>query len=202
MHVSILSICSFSGRLLSGKARLNIAVSMTMPTRLTMTTGIGSDFLVQLRLSRLWCLFLSAVVFTVSQLAGAAIAGPHALALVSTATGLAYGFLFGVFPSLVAHAFGIGGLTQNWGVMTLAPVVSGNVFNLVYGAVYDAHSTLAPGGSERRDCRDGLRCYRAAFYVTFCSGLAGVAVCLWSVWTERRIHGPARARKAGHERLA
>lgn len=171
---------------------------MKMLTRFTI--GIGSDFLVKLNLSRFWCLFISAVVFTFTQLAGSVISGPHELVLVSASTGLAYGFLFGVFPSLVAHTFGIGGLTQNWGIMTLAPVISGNVFNLLYGTIYDNHSMVAPSGE--RDCRDGLKCYQVAFYVTFFSGVAGVAVCLWSIWTERRIHGSARARKVEHERLA
>jgi len=46
---------------------------------------------------------------------------------------VAYGFLFGVYPSLVAETFGVHGLSQNWGCMTLAPVISGNIFNLLYG---------------------------------------------------------------------
>lgn len=46
---------------------------------------------------------------------------------------MAYGFLFGVFPSLVAECFGVNGLSQNWGCMTLAPIVFGNIFNLLYG---------------------------------------------------------------------
>lgn len=163
-------------------------------------TGIGSDLLVKkLNMSRFWCLFISAVVFTITQLAGSVISNPHELVLVSGCTGLAYGFLFGVFPSLVAHAFGIGGLTQNWGVMTLAPVISGNVFNLLYGHIYDNHSMVAPSGE--RDCRDGLGCYQAAYYMTFFSGIAGIVVCLWSIWTEKRAHIPVHG-KVEHERLA
>ncbi len=46
---------------------------------------------------------------------------------------MAYGFLFGVYPSLVAECFGVNGLSQNWGCMTLAPIVFGNIFNLLYG---------------------------------------------------------------------
>ncbi|KNG86338.1 MFS transporter [Aspergillus nomiae NRRL 13137] len=179
MHVSILSFGNFIGRLFS---------------------GIGSDLLVKkLDMSRFWCLFISAVVFTVTQLAGAAISNPHQLMVVSGFTGVAYGFLFGVFPSLVAHTFGIGGLSQNWGVMTLAPVLSGNVFNLLYGSIYDRHSVVGPDGD--RDCPDGLGCYRTAYYTTFFSGVAGVIVCLWSILRERRVHGAIR-KKIEHDRLA
>ncbi|KAL1884547.1 hypothetical protein Plec18167_002137 [Paecilomyces lecythidis] len=179
MHVSVLSICSFLGRLLS---------------------GIGSDLLVKkLNMSRFWCLFFSAILFTVTQLAGSSISEPHELVLISGATGLAYGFLFGVYPSLVAHTFGINGLTQNWGIMTLAPVFSGNVFNLLYGSIYDRHSVVAPDGE--RDCREGLSCYQAAYYTTFFSGVAGIGVTLWSIWQERRVHG-ARLAKLSHDRIA
>ncbi|OGM40681.1 MFS transporter [Aspergillus bombycis] len=179
MHVSVLSFGNFIGRL---------------------SSGIGSDLLVKkLDMSRFWCLFISAVVFTVTQLAGAAISNPHQLIVVSGFTGIAYGFLFGVFPSLVAHTFGIGGLSQNWGVMTLAPVLSGNVFNLLYGSIYDRHSVVGPDGD--RDCPDGLGCYRTAYYTTFFSGVAGVIVCLWSILRERRVHGAIR-KKIEHDRLA
>ncbi|EAW14187.1 putative MFS transporter [Aspergillus clavatus NRRL 1] len=180
MHVSILSFGNFIGRLLS---------------------GIGSDLLVKkLNMSRFWCLLISATVFTATQLAGAAISNPHQLVVVSGFTGFAYGFLFGVFPSLVAHTFGIGGLSQNWGVMTLAPVVSGNLFNLLYGSTFDKNSIVGPDGE--RDCPDGLGCYQRAYYTTFFSGVAGIIVCLWSIWSENRIHKKVLHKKLEHERLA
>lgn len=178
MHVSILSFGNFLGRLLS---------------------GIGSDILVKkLDMSRFWCLLISSVVFTLTQLAGSSISNPNTLAIVSAFTGIAYGFLFGVFPSLTAHTFGIGGLSQNWGVMTLAPVFSGNIFNLIYGTVYDRHSVVNPEGD--RDCPDGLACYQSAYYLTFLSGLAGILVCLWSIYREKQIHG-STMKKSDH-RLA
>ncbi|EAU38072.1 conserved hypothetical protein [Aspergillus terreus NIH2624] len=166
----------------------------------TVRLRIGSDVLVKkLDMSRFWCLFISSVVFTVTQLAGAAISNPHQLVVVSGFTGVAYGFLFGVFPSLVAHTFGIGGLSQNWGAMTLAPVLSGNVFNLLYGSIYDRHSVVGPDGD--RDCPDGLTCYQSAYYTTFFSGVAGILVCLWSIMREKRVHDAVR-KKIEHDRLA
>ncbi|KAJ5173425.1 hypothetical protein N7492_006018 [Penicillium capsulatum] len=178
MHVSILSFGNFLGRL---------------------SSGIGSDILVKkLNMSRFWCLLLSSVVFTLTQLGGASISSPNTLVLVSALTGIAYGFLFGVFPSLTAHTFGIGGLSQNWGVMTLAPVFSGNVFNLLYGTVYDRHSVIGSDGDS--ECPDGLACYRSAYYFTFFSGLAGIGVCLWGILRERHIHNGGR-KKTDH-RLA
>ncbi|KAH8894053.1 MFS general substrate transporter [Thozetella sp. PMI_491] len=144
MHVSILSVGSFMGRMLS---------------------GVGSDFLVKvLRASRVWCLVIASGIFCIAQLCALNVTNPHYLIFVSSLSGLGYGFLFGGFPSIVAETFGIHGLSQNWGFMTLSPIISGNIFNLFYGMVFDAHSIVGPNGE--RSCPDGLQCYWAAYMVT------------------------------------
>lgn len=104
-------------------------------------------------MSRFWCLFVSSFIFCIGQICAIIIENPHVLVLLSGLTGctsplyhfhslayllrilgtVAYGFLYGVFPSLVAATFGIGGLSTNWGFMTLAPVIFGNIFNILYG---------------------------------------------------------------------
>lgn len=199
MHVSILSCGNFVGRLSSGMCIVEHLQYRSSTDHLILLLGIGSDLLVKkLNMSRFWCLFVSAVVFTGTQFAGAMISNPNTLVIVSGLTGIAYGFLFGVLPSLVAHTFGIGGLSQNWGVMILAPVLSGNVFNLLYGSIYDKHSVVGPDGE--RDCPDGLGCYQAAYYTTFFSGVAGIVVCLWSIMREKQIHSAHK--KLEHDRLA
>ena len=184
MHVSIISFGSFSGRLLS---------------------GIGSDLLVsKLNRSRFWCLFVSAIIFTIANFLATAISNPNLLILVSTLTGLAYGFLFGVYPSLVAHAFGVNGLSQNWGTMTLAPVITGNIYNILYGRVYDSHSVVEENGD--RECLEGLECYRAAYWVTFFSAIGAIGLCLWSIWHENEVHKrkskEGKERRTDHERIS
>nr|KMM70567.1 hypothetical protein CPAG_06878 [Coccidioides posadasii RMSCC 3488] len=165
IHVSTLSVLSFIGRLIS---------------------GIGSDLLVKhLKMSRQWCVFAASLFFCAGQLAGAQVSNPHHLILVSGMTGFAYGMLFGVYPSLVAHTFGIGGISQNWGIMTLAAVVGGNTFNLIYGSIYDRNSVILPNGD--RDCREGLACYRTAYWVTSYAGIAGALITLWGIWHEKRV---------------
>ncbi|KAK0102101.1 hypothetical protein ONS96_006064 [Cadophora gregata f. sp. sojae] len=165
MHVSILSVCSFVGRL---------------------SSGVGSDFLHKvLHASRLWCLTIAATIFLVAQVLALSVETPHYLSLVSSLTGLAYGFLFGCFPSLVAEAFGVHGLSTNWGCMTLSPVISGNIFNLFYGFVFDKHSIVKPGGE--RECTEGLACYRSAYIITVFACLAGLAISLWSIWYTHQL---------------
>ncbi|CEI65773.1 unnamed protein product [Fusarium venenatum] len=166
MHVSALSICSFLGRL---------------------SSGVGSDFLVnRLHASRLWCLVAACIIFIFAQVCALNVENPHWLGLVSGPSGLAYGFLFGVSPSLVAETFGVGGLSQNWGFITMAPVFSSNVFNIFYGKIYDAHSVV-----------DGLECYRSAYWVTLLSCCAGTGITLWAIRHRHAKH--QRAMNKGHE---
>ncbi|KAI2469941.1 MFS general substrate transporter [Annulohypoxylon bovei var. microspora] len=178
LHVSILSIGSFSGRLLS---------------------GVGSDFLVKvLRSSRVWCLVVASGIFSIAQVCALNVTNPHMLGFVSGFSGLGYGFLFGVFPSIVAESFGIHGLSQNWGFMTLSPVLSSNVFNLFYGAVFDAHSVVDRDGVS--SCADGLQCYQAAYVVTLGACGLGLVVTLWVIWHQWKSRlaesaGKGRARE-------
>ncbi|KAF5025179.1 hypothetical protein F66182_2755 [Fusarium sp. NRRL 66182] len=166
MHVSTLSICSFLGRL---------------------SSGVGSDFLVnRLHASRLWCLVVACVVFILAQVCALNVENPHLLGLVSGPSGLAYGFLFGVSPSLVAEQFGVRGLSQNWGFLTMAPVISSNIFNIFYGKVYDRHSVVGPGGE--RSCLEGLECYRSAYWVTLFALGAGTGITLWAIHHRHTKH--------------
>lgn len=160
VHVSLISLCSFSGRLAS---------------------GVGSDVIKsKMGMSRYWCLAAAAFVATIAQACALQIENPRHLWAVSSLAGLGYGITFGVFPALVSESFGIDGLSQNWGSMCLAAVLSGNAFNLIYGAVYDHHSSSAD-----QDCLDGLKCYRFAYWVTLVAALLALSVSLWGIRTER-----------------
>lgn len=116
--------------------------------------------------------------------------------MLSALSGLAYGVLFGVFPALVVDAFGPDGFAVNWGFMTLAPVVSGNIYNLFYGAVYDSNSVIEPDGS--RGCELGVGCYRTAYYVTLVSSILGIFACFWGIWTEHNRNRRELEEHEGH----
>lgn len=136
-----------------------------------------------LHASRLWCLFVACLIVLTAQVFAVGVRNPHFLGLVSAFAGLGHGILFGVFPSLVAEAFGIRGLSQNWGFMMLAPVVSSNVFNLFYGKTYDGHSIIGPDG--KRMCGQGLDCYRAAYWITLGACCGGLIITLRAIRHER-----------------
>lgn len=183
MHVSILSFFSFTGRLIA---------------------GIGSDFLLKhlgtRKGSRFWMLVCSSTLFIVAQYISITLSNPHLLALISSVTGLGYGMLFGVYPSIVAHNFGVAGLSQNWGTMTLAPVISGNIFNILYGRIYDSHSVVDKETGDR-ECTLGRDCYESAYMVTLAAAVAALGLSLWAVWrdwkdVENANHGRQRRRRS------
>jgi MFS family permease len=173
MHVSIISCLSFVGRLIS---------------------GIGSDYLVKtIHKSRFWCLVGSSAIFAIAQFAALSVENPYWLWIVSSISGLGYGVLFGVYPALVADAFGVSGLSANWGWMTLAPVIFGNVFNLVYGKVYDSHSKTSPDGDLI--CDNGIECYRDAYVVTTITAVVGICGALAATYRDTQ-------RMAGNRSIA
>ncbi|KAI5843277.1 major facilitator superfamily domain-containing protein [Tricharina praecox] len=154
LHVSIISIGSCTGRILS---------------------GISSDVLIRkFGTQRLWLIIFSSLLFFIAQLAALNISNPVHLWAVSTLTGLGYGFLFGVMPTIVSEAFGVHGLSTNWGTMTIAAVISGNTLNLFYGKVFDDHSVRDDQG--RRWCSSGLECYRNAYWISTLVVILGFAV--------------------------
>ncbi|KAK5135692.1 hypothetical protein LTR08_004993 [Meristemomyces frigidus] len=166
LHVSILSVCSFVGRL---------------------SSGIGSDWLIHHHASRFWTLVASACLFMLAQIVALTLSNPNQLFWLSGLTGLAYGALFGVYPAIVADAFGPSGMGINWGAITMAPVLSGNIFNLAYGRILDGHSYFeddGKGGGERL-CRDGRECYSSAYWITLVASTIGVG---WSLWCIRHEH--------------
>ncbi|KAK5734152.1 hypothetical protein LTR17_009135 [Elasticomyces elasticus] len=171
LHVSILSLCSFAGRLLS---------------------GIGSDWLVHHHASRFWTLVASAGLFCSAQVVALTLQNPNNLFWLSGLTGLAYGALFGVYPALVADAFGPTGLGINWGAMTMAPVLSGNIFNLFYGRILDGHSHWKAGdggghgeGGGETVCEEGRECYSGAYWLTLVASVIGVGWALWCIRHEK-----------------
>lgn len=94
--------------------------------------------------------------------------------------------LFGVYPSIVAHTFGVHGLSQNWGTMTLAPVISGNIFNLIYGKIYDSHSIVDDKNGDR-ECLQGKSCYSEAYWMTLCASVGAVLLSLYCIWHDNQM---------------
>ncbi|KAI0751758.1 MFS general substrate transporter [Daedaleopsis nitida] len=107
--------------------------------------GIIADFAKgRLRLPRSFCTVLVATMFIISQLTCYAIDDISNLWKASALLGLAYGGLFGLFPTLVIEWFGLQHFSENWGFVSLSPMLGGNVFSIAFGRNIDSHEDDAP----------------------------------------------------------
>lgn len=109
----------------------------------------------------------------------------------STVTGLMYGTLFGLCPVLTFEWFGLRHFSQNWGIVSLSPVLAGNVFNLLFGKIYDSH---VPKHGPSHLCPDGEECFRAVFRFTVFGAV--VATLLSMILIGRRAGWPGRRTSA------
>ncbi|CAD6901141.1 unnamed protein product [Tilletia controversa] len=157
--------------------------------------GLLSDLLVNYTSPpmRVWLLALVSLLAVSSQALAAmpdVITTVSRLLIVSSLTGLMYGTLFGISPSLAFEWFGMKHFSQNWGIVSLSPVVAGNVFNILFGRVFDAH---VPADAPSHQCPYGEECYRSVFVVTTVCCL--VAAVLSVVLIIRRAGWPGSERR-------
>lgn len=166
-QVSTLSICNFAGRVL---------------------IGLIADFTrIRLRLPRVYCFCLVSALFVVSQVYAINVEDVTHLWKATVLLGLAYGGLFGICPTIIIDWFGLAHLSENWGYVSLSPLLGGNLFSLMFGRNLDAHasdddsSTHSPLSLIKRaalpndhQCFDGRECYVSSLYVT-------VAACLFAL---------------------
>lgn len=164
--VSILSVFNFLGRLVM---------------------GIASDYFIHrvpecYRIShRVYFAVPCSALFLVSQLVASRAETPLGLMHAAGLTGLVYGMLFGLWPTLILEYFGIASFSANNGLASLAPAIGGNVANLVFGRIVDSHIVppSPPPLVERfadHQCMLGRECYLAAFTLT--QSMAVVAILL------------------------
>lgn len=93
---------------------------------------------------------------------------------------------FGLCPVLTFEWFGLRHFSQNWGIISLSPVLAGNIFNLLFGKVYDSH---VPKDGPSHICPDGEECFRFVFQVTVVAAI--VASILSIIVILRRAGRPA-----------
>ena len=77
---------------------------------------------------------------------------------------LSFGFL-SPLNDFIAH------VSENSSIVTLSVLVTGNIFSVMFGRIFDAHSTPTKYGMR---CLAGARCYSASLYVTTLACLGGL----------------------------
>ncbi|KAH9853298.1 MFS general substrate transporter [Lenzites betulinus] len=104
--------------------------------------GVIADFTKgKLRLPRSFCVVLVAIMFIISQVMCYSVDNIRDLWKASALLGAAYGGLFGLFPTLVIEWFGLPHFSENWGFVSLSPMLGGNIFSIAFGRNLDSHGT-------------------------------------------------------------
>ncbi|KAH6890095.1 hypothetical protein BKA70DRAFT_1329013, partial [Coprinopsis sp. MPI-PUGE-AT-0042] len=164
--------------------------------------GIISDFTKnRYELPRSYCLVLVAFVcFSAND-----------LWMASTVLGLGYGAAFSLFPTVCMEWFGLAHFSENWGYLSMSPMVAGNLFSLVFGYNLDRNEdkpSSAPAGGElsklatrtlrsifRRfptgapvdvRCSRGRDCYVDSLYLAMGATLVAVGLTIWASLRDRK----------------
>jgi len=169
-QVSTLSLANFFGRVLIGIAA-DIAKS-------------------RLRVPRSFCLPIVTILFILAELLLIAVGDVRHLWMASGLVGLAYGSWFGLLPTISIEWFGLAHFSENWGIISVFPVLGGNIFSIAFGRNLDAHETpesslvsrAFPSLAPHR-CLSGRECYVQTLYWNVWACVA--ALCL-SIWAGRR----------------
>ncbi|KAF8173863.1 major facilitator superfamily domain-containing protein [Mycena galopus ATCC 62051] len=176
-QVSTISIMNFAGRILIG------LISDSLKNRLGFP--------------RSYSLLLVSTLFFCSQLLAASIDDVTGLWKASALVGLAYGTIFGIFPTVCIEFFGLAHFSENWGYLSLSPLVGGNLFSIAFGRNLDAHepgetaatTAVAAAGAVAggaRQCLEGRSCYVATLGLTGTACFAAILLSALAAWRERR----------------
>lgn len=141
LQVSIISIASFSGRLVS---------------------GFLSDFIYKkFHIQRLWIVLVTTMLLALGQFISIInVNNPHLISLASAIIGASYGLTFGTYPAVIADKFGTKTFSTTWGLICTGPLFTLFVLNKYFGRIYDSQ-TETDG-----ICYKGNGCYKGAFEVS------------------------------------
>lgn len=165
LHVSIIAIASFLGRLSSG------------PT---------SDFLVhKLHSQRHWVLILGMSmmllghamnIIDISSISLDLHSANIYLLVISTIIGYSYGISFTSYPAIVSDIFNMRNYSLIWGITCSAATIGLTVMTKVFGYIYDENSTTWDDKLKDYICSKGSGCYGETFEIT--SGLCVLVIIL------------------------
>ena len=96
---------------------------------------------------------------------------------VSVRRKLSLSLLLSVFKPSIAH------FSENWGIISVFPVLGGNLFSIAFGRNLDAHepsleATAMPSANTR--CLDGRECYVQTLYMNIWGCVIALGLSLWA----------------------
>jgi len=129
-------------------------------------------------ISRVFFLCGAALLLAVTFLRmGVNVRSQGALWSLSVGTGIAYGTIFTILPSIVSSVWGLSNLGRNFGILTYAPFIGTPLFSYFYAFV-SAHQSGDQGVCQ------GTSCWQLTFGVSAGAVLLVFGTCfiLWRTW--------------------
>ncbi|KAF8939678.1 hypothetical protein BGZ47_008082 [Haplosporangium gracile] len=164
-HVSLISLMSCVGR-------ISVGMMSDLGKR-----GSGKWW----GISRVGFLLYAGFCVWLGQTFGSHVQDIEDLGRVSLLVGLGYGSVFGVAPTIVSEWFGVSNFGTNWGWISIAPAIGGQVFNLIFGWLYDLEAVR----EHTLECF-GIECFHKSFVLGSLSSFLGVCVLLYLSILARR----------------
>ncbi|RCK63203.1 hypothetical protein Cantr_09805 [Candida viswanathii] len=176
LHVSIIAIASFLGRLSSG------------PT---------SDFLVnRLHSQRHWVLILGMSLMLLGHAMNIVnlstvsldIHGANVyLSVISTVIGYSYGISFTSYPAIVSDIFNMRNYSLIWGITCSAATIGLTIMTKVFGHIYDENSTSWDDVLKDYVCAKGSGCYSETFEITSGLCVLVIVLILWYIHHRSKV---------------
>ncbi|CEG83602.1 hypothetical protein RMATCC62417_17493 [Rhizopus microsporus] len=135
--------------------------------------GTLSDiFQRRIGIHRMWFIWFAAVGLMTSMVSlPISVSSDKDLMAYSVAIAIVYGIVFAIAPAIISE-FGIKTFARNWGWMLCAPAIGSQLFNLVFGIVYDRELSRQGG----QVCH-GMACFKN----TFITGAIAAGLCLFII---------------------
>ncbi|CAK7903555.1 hypothetical protein CAAN3_06S07316 [[Candida] anglica] len=161
LQVSIISLSSFSGRLLA---------------------GLVSDFIYKTyHIQRLWIVLVTLVTLGIGQYLVMTTQSASLISLTSIIIGGSYGLVFGTYPAVIADKFGTRTFSTTWGLICTGPLITLFCLNKYFGMIYDRNTDPETG-----ICYKGNECYRGAFELSFGLCFVLFALTLLAIYIQRK----------------
>lgn len=171
VHVSLIAIFSFVGRLTAGPLSDNLVHRFHCQRHWVTLSGVVVMFAGHFALSLpidTWSSSLSHVNIWLS--------------LISCTIGFAYGLCFTSFPGIMADLFSMKNYSLIWGIVYSSTVPGLTVFTKLFGYIYDHNSKIV---GDDYVCDKGSSCYSATFEFTSLLSVLVIGVLLLYIYWRR-----------------
>ncbi|CAI5757269.1 unnamed protein product [Candida verbasci] len=175
IHVSIIAVTSFLGRLSSGPISDFMVYKLNSQRHWVLIIGLSCMFLAHFMYSidiRLISLeFIHVRIF---------------LVVLSSMIGFAYGFSFTSYPAIVSDIFNMKNYSVIWGTTYSATTLGLILMTKIFGFIYDKNTTSYDKKLKDYVCAKGSGCYNETFYITSSFCLIAIILVFGYIFVHRK----------------